>query len=171
MKLGEVIPGSRNTLMVWCSRGAIRIHARRRRRVVPFFVTGDLSPPSDGDAGRARQPSSRGSPIKCACWTGRARPSCWRPKPALVATVRGPVGRWSCADAARPSHSLRWLYGAASLLALSTWRQNVAYFRPQDGALVGSSWRPVGSGGPRVNPASTSITVDLGLLLLRFLPS
>jgi uncharacterized protein DUF2834 len=63
---------------------------------------------------------------------------------------------------------LCWLYGAASLLALvGTWRQNVAYFRPEDGALLGfvlatgRFWVDT-----VVNPASTSITVDLGLLLL-----
>ena len=63
---------------------------------------------------------------------------------------------------------LCWLYGAASLLALvGTWRQNVAYFRPEDGALsgfvlaTGRFWVDT-----VVNPASTSITVDLGLLLL-----
>ena len=77
------------------------------------------------------------------------------------------MGGWSCADAARRV-ILCWLYGAASLLALvGTWRQNVAYFRPEDGALsgfvlaTGRFWVDT-----VVNPASTSITVDLGLLLL-----
>ncbi len=63
---------------------------------------------------------------------------------------------------------LCWAYAATSLVALvGTWHQNLSYFKPADGALVGfvlatgRFWVDT-----IVNPASTSITVDLALLLL-----
>ena len=59
-------------------------------------------------------------------------------------------------------------YAAASLLALvGTWRQNVAYVRPDENPFAGvvlatiRFWQDT-----FVNPASRSITIDLGMLLL-----
>lgn len=59
-------------------------------------------------------------------------------------------------------------YAAVALLALlATWSQNVAYFRADEGAAAGFAmatgrfWQDT-----LANPASTSITVDLGLLLV-----
>ena len=63
---------------------------------------------------------------------------------------------------------LCWLYAATALLALvGTWSQNVAYFRPDEGWLAGfalATWRFWPE--TLATPASTSITVDLGLLLV-----
>lgn len=68
----------------------------------------------------------------------------------------------------RARRILCWLYAATALLALvGTWRQNVAYFRADEGLLAGFAFA---TGRFWVEtlatPASTSITVDLGLLLL-----
>lgn len=59
-------------------------------------------------------------------------------------------------------------YAAASLVALvGTWRQNVAYIRPDENPFAGfvlatiRFWQDT-----FVNPASRSITIDLGMLLL-----
>ena len=59
-------------------------------------------------------------------------------------------------------------YAATAVLALvGTWHQNLSYFRAEDGWLVGfvlatgRFWSET-----LATPASTSITVDLGLLLL-----
>src|SRR5262249_50074465 len=59
-------------------------------------------------------------------------------------------------------------YAATALLALlGTWHQNLSYFRPNDGVLLGFA---LATGRFWVEtlatPASTSITIDLGLLLL-----
>jgi hypothetical protein len=69
---------------------------------------------------------------------------------------------------ARSRRNLCIAYGAVALLALiGTWSQNVAYFRSEDGWLLGfvlatgRFWVET-----LATPASTSITVDLGLLLL-----
>jgi hypothetical protein len=63
---------------------------------------------------------------------------------------------------------LCWVYAAIALVALvGTWHQNLSYFRPEEGWLVGFAlatgrfWLET-----LATPASTSITVDLGLLLL-----
>lgn len=60
------------------------------------------------------------------------------------------------------------VYGVIALLALvGTWHQNLSYFRPDEGLGVGFAlatgrfWLET-----LATPASTSITVDLGLLLL-----
>lgn len=60
------------------------------------------------------------------------------------------------------------VYAAISLIALvGTWHQNLSYNRPGEGLIqgfvlaTGRFWS-----GTAVTPASTSITVDLGLLLL-----
>jgi len=60
------------------------------------------------------------------------------------------------------------VYAAVALLALAaTWSQNVAYFRADEGAAAGFAmatgrfWKDT-----LASPASTSITVDLGLLLV-----
>lgn len=60
------------------------------------------------------------------------------------------------------------VYAAVALLALvGTWHQNLSYFHPNEGWLVGFAlatgrfWLET-----LATPASTSITVDLGLLLL-----
>jgi hypothetical protein len=63
---------------------------------------------------------------------------------------------------------LCWAYAAVAAIALlGTWHQNVAYFRAEDGVLAGFA---LATGRFWVEtlatPASTSITVDLGLLLL-----
>src|SRR5262245_45405477 len=66
----------------------------------------------------------------------------------------------------------RWLlcgvYGAIALIAfVGTWSQNLSYFRPAEGPIVGFAlatarfWPETFA-----TPASTSITVDLGLLCL-----
>ena len=63
---------------------------------------------------------------------------------------------------------LCWVYGAIALLALTgTWSQNVSYFHPQDGWLLGFVLA-TGRFWPETlaTPASTSITVDLGLFFL-----
>jgi len=58
-------------------------------------------------------------------------------------------------------------YAAIALLALlGTWHQNLSYFQPNEGLLgfglaTGRFWPAT-----LATPASTSITVDLGLLLL-----
>jgi len=68
----------------------------------------------------------------------------------------------------RSRRLLCWFYGVTSLVALvGTWHQNGAYFRTEDGPLVGFAlatarfWPAT-----LVTPASTSITVDIGMLLL-----
>jgi Gpi18-like mannosyltransferase len=68
----------------------------------------------------------------------------------------------------RSRRNLCIAYAAVALLALiGTWSQNVAYFRTEDGWLLGfvlatgRFWVET-----LATPASTSITVDLGLLLL-----
>jgi len=63
---------------------------------------------------------------------------------------------------------LCWVYGAIALLAMiGTWSQNVSYFHPQDGWLLGFALA-TGRFWPEAlaTPASTSITVDLGLFFL-----
>jgi hypothetical protein len=68
----------------------------------------------------------------------------------------------------RSRQLLCWFYGATALLALvGTWYQNVAYFRPEDGPLMGfvlatARFWPA----TLATPASTSITVDIGLFML-----
>ena len=60
------------------------------------------------------------------------------------------------------------VYAAVALAALAgTWSQNLSYFRPEDGFLLGFV-RATARFWPETlaTPASTSITVDLGLLLL-----
>jgi hypothetical protein len=68
----------------------------------------------------------------------------------------------------RSRRILCWVYAAIALLALvGTWHQNLSYFRANEGWLVGFGlatgrfWLET-----LATPASTSITVDLGLLLL-----
>jgi len=63
---------------------------------------------------------------------------------------------------------LCWIYAAVALVALlGTWHQNLAYFRPDEGLLVGFSMATARFWPDTLaTPASTSITVDLGLLLL-----
>ena len=59
-------------------------------------------------------------------------------------------------------------YGTIALLALiATWSQNLSYFRPEEGLLLGFV-RATGRFWPETlaTPASVSITVDLGLFLL-----
>jgi hypothetical protein len=63
---------------------------------------------------------------------------------------------------------LCWIYAAIALVALvGTWHQNLSYFHPDDGWFLGfflatgRFWRET-----LATPASTSITIDLGLLLL-----
>jgi hypothetical protein len=59
-------------------------------------------------------------------------------------------------------------YGTIALLALiATWSQNLSYFRPEEGLLVGFVMA-TGRFWPETlaTPASVSITVDLGLFLL-----
>jgi hypothetical protein len=63
---------------------------------------------------------------------------------------------------------LCWFYVAIALLALiGTWHQNLSYFDSNEGLLAGSVFA-TGRFWPATlaTPASTSITVDLGLLLL-----
>ena len=63
---------------------------------------------------------------------------------------------------------LCWVYGAIALLALiGTWSQNVSYFHREDGWLLGFALA-TGRFWPETlaTPASTSITVDLGLFFL-----
>jgi len=74
-------------------------------------------------------------------------------------------------SAAGLPRSRQLLCGGYALIALvalvGTWSQNVAYFRPEEGAILGFGlatarfWPETFA-----TPASTSITVDLGLLLL-----
>ena len=69
------------------------------------------------------------------------------------------------------THARRWLclaYAAAALAALGgTWYQNVAYLRPDENWLTGFAlatarfWRDTFA-----NPASTSITIDIGWLTM-----
>jgi hypothetical protein len=63
---------------------------------------------------------------------------------------------------------LCWFYGVTSLVALvGTWHQNLAYFRPEDGWLLGFALATARFWPETLaTPASTSITIDLGLLLL-----
>ena len=59
-------------------------------------------------------------------------------------------------------------YLAAAVLAMfGTWTQNVAYIRPEEGSVLGFIYA-TGRFWPEtlVTPASTSITVDLAVLLL-----
>jgi hypothetical protein len=59
-------------------------------------------------------------------------------------------------------------YGTIALLALiATWSQNLSYFRPEEGLLLGFVMA-TGRFWPETlaTPASVSITVDLGLFLL-----
>jgi hypothetical protein len=63
---------------------------------------------------------------------------------------------------------LCWTYAVIALVALAgTWSQNVAYFRPEEGLATGfvlataRFWPDT-----LATPASTSITVDIGLLCL-----
>ncbi len=60
------------------------------------------------------------------------------------------------------------IYAIAAVVALvGTWHQNVAYVRPDEGLVVGFAsaterfWRETFA-----TPASTSITIDLGLLMI-----
>jgi Protein of unknown function DUF2834 len=60
------------------------------------------------------------------------------------------------------------LYAVVAVIALiGTWHQNVAYVRPGEGAVIGFAaatarfWRDTFA-----TPASTSITIDLGLLMI-----
>jgi hypothetical protein len=60
------------------------------------------------------------------------------------------------------------IYGIVALVAFAgTWSQNLSYFRPEDGLLLGFV-QATARFWPETlaTPASTSITVDLGLLLL-----
>jgi hypothetical protein len=68
----------------------------------------------------------------------------------------------------RSRRLLCWAYAAISLVALAgTWRQNLAYFRPGEGWVVGFALATVRFWSETLaTPASTSITIDLGLLLL-----
>jgi hypothetical protein len=68
----------------------------------------------------------------------------------------------------RSRRLLCWIYAAIAAIALAgTWHQNLAYFRAADGVLAGFALA-TGRFWPDTlaTPASTSITVDLGLLLL-----
>ena len=68
----------------------------------------------------------------------------------------------------RPRQLLCLAYAGIALLALvATWSQNVAYFRPEDGALLGFVLA-TGRFWPDTlaTPASISITVDIGLFTL-----
>jgi hypothetical protein len=59
-------------------------------------------------------------------------------------------------------------YGAVALLALiATWSQNLSYFHPEEGWLLGFV-RATGRFWPATlaTPASVSITVDIGLFFL-----
>jgi hypothetical protein len=73
---------------------------------------------------------------------------------------------WSAMPRSR--QLLCWVYAAVSLVALvGTWYQNLWYFRRDEGWVLGFAlatgrfWSET-----LVTPASTSITVDFGLLLL-----
>jgi len=63
---------------------------------------------------------------------------------------------------------LCWFYGLTALVALvGTWSQNVAYFRPEDGVVVGFALATARFWPATLaTPASTSITVDIGLFML-----
>jgi len=62
---------------------------------------------------------------------------------------------------------VRHLRIVALVAFAGTWSQNLSYFRPEDGLLPGFV-RATARFWPETlaTPASTSITVDLGLLLL-----
>jgi Gpi18-like mannosyltransferase len=64
--------------------------------------------------------------------------------------------------------ALCWLYAIVAVIALAgTWHQNVAYVRTDESAMIGfvaataRFWRDTFA-----TPASTSITIDLGLLMI-----
>ena len=68
----------------------------------------------------------------------------------------------------RSRQLLCWVYAAIALVALvGTWHQNLSYLRPDEGlvlgfvAATGRFWTET-----LANPASTSITIDLGLFLV-----
>src|SRR5262245_44913990 len=63
---------------------------------------------------------------------------------------------------------LCWVYCLIALVALvGTWSQNVTYFRPEDGLVVGFALATARFWPATLaTPASTSITVDIGLFLL-----
>src|SRR5262245_17396094 len=63
---------------------------------------------------------------------------------------------------------LCWFYGLIALLALvGTWSHNVAYFRPEEGILAGFTLATARFWPATLaTPASTSITIDIGLFLL-----
>jgi Terpene cyclase DEP1 len=65
-------------------------------------------------------------------------------------------------------HRLSAVYAVVAVIALiGTWHQNVAYVRPGESAVIGFAaatarfWRDTFA-----TPASTSITIDLGLLMI-----
>jgi hypothetical protein len=60
------------------------------------------------------------------------------------------------------------VYAAVALVALvDTWSQNVSYVRPEEGAILGFVLATARFWPETLEtPASTSLTVDLGLLLL-----
>ena len=68
----------------------------------------------------------------------------------------------------RSRQLLCWFYGLTALLAfVGTWSQNVAYFRPEEGPVVGFAMATARFWPATLaTPASTSITVDIGLFLL-----
>ena len=83
---------------------------------------------------------------------------------AVAEVVAGTSG----AGLPRSRQLLCGFYAVVALVALAgTWSQNVSYFRPQDGLILGfvlataRFWPET-----LATPASTSITVDLGLLCL-----
>ena len=63
---------------------------------------------------------------------------------------------------------LCWMYAAAAIMAMvGTWRQNVAYLRAEEGLVSGFVLATLRFWPDTLaTPASTSITIDLGLLLL-----
>lgn len=70
----------------------------------------------------------------------------------------------------RSRRLLCFAYGAVALLALvATWSQNLAYFAGDEAAGAGGSLAARFWLDTLATPASTSITVDLGLLLLPLL--
>ena len=70
----------------------------------------------------------------------------------------------------RPRQLLCAAYAAIAVLALfATWTQNVAYFQPGEGALGFANATARFWGATYANPATTSITIDLVLLLVPLL--
>jgi hypothetical protein len=70
----------------------------------------------------------------------------------------------------RPRRLLCAAYAAIAVLALfATWTQNVAYFVPGEGALGFANATARFWAATYANPATTSITIDLALLLVPLL--